>query len=247
MLQLLQGSESLSGRLPESEAIPAVVPDHNSTVVINEKMIPIAKLLGCNLPPTEATIMLFDVFINSVHWFMMVFHEPSLRAEIDSMLATGCTAESNLSTVVLILVVLLIGTKYTTEQEAEIACPEINLELLQSNLLKAIESNFLLVMDQDNTATIQVCILLSSFYFFHGRPNRCLAINSAAIRIAQNLKLHQESRWRQISVVERETRRRVWWALYMLDVSVSPFQCNLAGRTDTLVDTAQSRTVHVLR
>lgn len=210
---------------------------------MNEKLIPIVKLLGCNLPPTEATTMLFDVFLNSVHWFMMVFHDPTLRAELESMLTTGCTAESNLSTVVLILVVLLIGTKYATEQEAETACPEIDLALLQSKLLQTIESNFLLVLDQANTATLQVCILLSSFYFYHGRPNRCLAINSAATRIAQNLKFHQESRWRNIGVIERETRRRVWWALYVLDGSASPIAVYLGRRTDIRTDTDPSHTV----
>lgn len=161
--------------------------------------------------------MLFDVFIDSVHWFMMVFHEPSLRAELVAVLRTGRIAERKLCTLVLILVVLLIATKYATKEEVESACPGIDMNMVQSKILKTVEAQFLVVLDQDNIATIQVCILLSSFYFYHGRPNRCLAINSAAIRIAQNLRYHRESHWRGIDLIEREVRRRAWWALYVLD------------------------------
>ncbi|OQV03457.1 Fungal Zn2-Cys6 binuclear cluster domain-containing protein [Cladophialophora immunda] len=216
--QLLQGYDSQNANLPGSEAIPDATPDHFSSTMINTgKVARVSDLIGSDLPPTAATLLLFDVFIKSVHWFMMVFHEPSLRAELQSILNTGYVAERNLSTLILILVTLLIATKYTTHEELENVCAGIDVPLLQSKLLETVETHFLAILDQDNIGTIQVCILLSSFYFYHGRPNRCLAINSAAVRIAQNLKFHRESYWRGIDVIEREVRRRVWWALYVLD------------------------------
>ncbi|OAL31205.1 hypothetical protein AYO22_01238 [Fonsecaea multimorphosa] len=207
--QLLQGYDSQNTMLSGSEAIPDATPDHSSSAVINGKVARVSDLIGSDLPPAEASILLFEVFIKSVHWFMMVFHESSLRAEMQSILTTGYVAERNLSTLVLILVILLIATKYTTEEELDNVCAGIDLPLLQSKLLKAIETHFLAILDQDNIGTIQVCILLSSFYFYHGRPNRCLAINSAALRIAQNLKFHREPYWHGIDATEREVRRRV--------------------------------------
>lgn len=152
---------------------------------------------------------------------MMVFHEPTLRNELDTVLNTGSIGEHRLSTLILILVILLIATKYTKEEEAAVFLRAgVQLQLLQSRLLRIIEWKFLAVLDQDDIGALQVCVLLSSFYFYHGSPNRCLAMNSAAIRIAQKMKIHQESDWPpQIDKVEREVRRRVWWALYVVDGS----------------------------
>jgi hypothetical protein len=161
--------------------------------------------------------MLFNTFIKSVHWFMLIFHEPSLREEMNSALTTGRVGERNLSNIVLLLVVLLIATKYVAEEDVISPRTPIDIDHLQTKLLRAVENKFLAVLDQDNVGAVQVCVLLSSFYFYHGRPNRCLAINSAAIRMAQNLKFNRERSWQGVDTIEREQRRRVWWALYVLD------------------------------
>jgi hypothetical protein len=186
-------------------------------LTVNERSIPISLFIGADMPPTAVAEMLFDAYLKSVHWFMLIFHEPSLREEMNSVLATGHVREHNLSTLVLILVVLLIGTKYVAKEDVFSILPPVDLDRLQANLLATVESKFLAVLDQDNVGAIQVCILLSSFYFYHGRPNRCLAINSAAMRMAQNLKFNREDSWHAIDTIEREQRRRAWWALYVLD------------------------------
>lgn len=136
---------------------------------------------------------------------------------MEAALATGACAENKLSVLVLILVVILIATKYAVHDDGVGSDAVIDMQLLHTSLCKAIEEKFLIVLDQDDVGALQVCILLSSYYFYHGRPNRCLAINSAAIRMAQTLKFHRELSWDGISTVEREQRRRVWWALYVLD------------------------------
>lgn len=175
------------------------------------------ELVGIDLPPEATTWMLLDIFERSVHWFMLVFHEPSLRKEAASILQTSRSPVRRLSNIVLILVALLIATKYVAEEDMKTAHESLDVTLLQSELLAAVESKFLAILDQENVGAIQVCILLSSFYFYHGRPNRCLAINSAAVRIAKSLKFHREDTWQGIDTIEREQRRRVWWALYVLD------------------------------
>lgn len=175
--------------------------------------MPVTELLGCDLPPADVSITLFNVFARSVQWFMMIFHEPSVRAEMQSILDTKHISPHKLSLAVLILVILLIGTKYTKEAEAL----GLDLTSIESKLLERIESKFLAVLDENNVGTVQVCILLSSFYFYHGRPSRCLALNSMAIKIAQTLKFDFESTWTGIDLAERENRRRAWWNLYVFD------------------------------
>jgi hypothetical protein len=47
------------------------------------------------------------------------------------------------------------------------------------------------------------------------RPNRCWNVVGMAIRIAQGLGLHVESTGGDL--VERETRRRIWWGCVLMD------------------------------
>ncbi|ORX54549.1 hypothetical protein DM01DRAFT_1362876 [Hesseltinella vesiculosa] len=57
-------------------------------------------------------------------------------------------------------------------------------------------------------------------------------INSAAIRMAQDLGLHRSSESWDIPESEKETRRRVWWAVYIMDKWTSAS----TGRPQTVFD-----------
>ncbi|EXJ86840.1 hypothetical protein A1O3_03794 [Capronia epimyces CBS 606.96] len=184
--------------------------------------------------------MLFDTYIRSVHWFMMVVYESSLRAELAEMLRSGRAHRGQKCVLYLIAVILAIGAGYARDESEvhvdgqghghgkghphdKLPDVDVNIDLtkLQSRLIQTVEANFLDMIDVASVASVQTCILLSSFYLYSHRPKpkpkRCFIINGAALRAAQVLGLHRESTWGAISTVEREVRRRVWWALYVCD------------------------------
>lgn len=68
-------------------------------------------MIGMNLPPRHVTDFLIDTYMNSVHWFMMVFHEPTFMADYRSVVTTGVVSQSKVGFVVLLLMVLTIGGK----------------------------------------------------------------------------------------------------------------------------------------
>jgi len=183
----------------------------------------VSDLIGCELPSPAVTTMLFDIFMKSVHWFMIVFHEPTLRAELEEIMRTGHVQQSKFSLLVLVMVILAIGAKYATKDDVQsCGCPDLDLASLQSNLMRKIEEKLLEVLDQDDIGSVQVCILLSSIYLYHRRPKRCFVVVGAAMKAAQALGLHRESTWGCIDPVEREVRRRVWWALFVCEACVIP-------------------------
>ncbi|KAI7905436.1 fungal-specific transcription factor domain-containing protein [Cokeromyces recurvatus] len=57
-------------------------------------------------------------------------------------------------------------------------------------------------------------------------------LNSAAIRMAQDLGLHRSSESWDIPVSEKETRRRVWWSVYIMD----KWSSAATGRPQTIFD-----------
>ncbi|KIX04781.1 uncharacterized protein Z518_05652 [Rhinocladiella mackenziei CBS 650.93] len=215
--KLFQAYDSASGALSEADAIPDGSLEQHSSLLRDDRLVPVSELIGFDLPSPKVTWMLFDVFVNSVHWFMMLFHEPSLRADLGEMLRTGRAHHRQKSQIYLVLVTLVIGARYAINDDAPSHSPEIELSKLETYLLKRIEENILELIDQNDLESVQTCVLLGSLYIYHRRPKRCFIINGAVMRGAQALSLHKESAWPAMSIVEREVRRRVWWALYVCD------------------------------
>lgn len=65
--------------------------------------------------------------------------------------------------------------------------------------------------------TVQISILLGSFYLYNAKPNLAFAMLGAAIKSAQAMGLHVESSWKTTSDETRELQRHIWWALYVFD------------------------------
>lgn len=166
--------------------------------------------------------MLFDVYIRSVHWFMMVFHEPSLRADLQDVLRTGRAKIHQRSMLYLVLAILAIGARYAQDQDFHANGTEIDLPGLQSRFMKTFEKGLMDLIDQTDLGMVQTCIMLSSLYYYHQQPRRSFVINGAAAKGAQAMRLHKESAWGNIDTVEREVRRRVWWALFVSEGYVDP-------------------------
>lgn len=111
-----------------------------------------------------------------------------------------------------------MGARYTTDDEALEACgPNLDLGSLQQQMLKEVQAHLLDVIDIGGVESVQICVLLSSFYMYNGRPNLALAILGAGVQSSQAIGLHKESLWGPLTETAKEVRRRAWWALYVLD------------------------------
>ena len=111
----------------------------------------------------------------------------------------------------------MIPARYATAEAAQRNCPETDLKSLQASLLQKVKERIFDVYDDARLEAVQISILLSSFYLYHARPNLAFSVLGAGIKSAQAMGLHRESSWKLSSVIVRETRRRVWWALYVFD------------------------------
>ncbi|KAF9884829.1 hypothetical protein FE257_001172 [Aspergillus nanangensis] len=85
------------------------------------------------------------------------------------------------------------------------------------NMLSHIRSQFFDVLDTGGVECVQLCILLSTYHLYNGKPNLAMPILGAGIRSAQAQGLHKESLWGPATDLVLEVRKRTWWALYVLD------------------------------
>lgn len=177
----------------------------------------ILELVGVELPPKEVSDLLLESYFASVHWFMMLFHETTFRAKYEALTSSRTAGPDQMNEVLLLLVVLAIGAKYVSEQEMQARNLQYDLESLQKTFLARVCAAFLEIVDNAGLEAVQICILMSSHYLYHGKPNLGFVILGTGVRCAHSMDLQRESTWKGLSTIAREERKRVWWALYVFD------------------------------
>lgn len=148
---------------------------------------------------------------------MLVLHEPSFRKRYQELMQSRHASHSEIRFVGLVMLILAMGARYVSPESALEHTAGVDLSVLQSSLLAKVRENLFDIFDEGAIESVQICILLSSFYLYHGKPNLAFIILGSGVRAAQVMGLHQEPFWKPSTVVARETMRRVWWALYVFD------------------------------
>ncbi|KAF2126456.1 hypothetical protein P153DRAFT_378042 [Dothidotthia symphoricarpi CBS 119687] len=77
------------------------------------------------------------------------------------------------------------------------------------------------VFETANLTSIQALVLLSNLSQKRNSPNTGWNLLGLAVRNALSLALHRELPHWNISLMEREVRRRVWWMIYIFDSGAS--------------------------
>lgn len=77
------------------------------------------------------------------------------------------------------------------------------------------------VFEAANITSVQALVLLSNLSQKRNSPNTGWNLLGLAVRTALSLALHRELPHWNISLIEREIRRRVWWGLYIFDSGAS--------------------------
>jgi transcriptional regulatory protein GAL4 len=77
------------------------------------------------------------------------------------------------------------------------------------------------IFESGNLAMVQALLLLSNYAQKRNRPNTGWNYLGLAVRMALSLGLHKEFPHWEITHLQREMRRRVWWGLFVFDSGAS--------------------------
>jgi transcriptional regulatory protein GAL4 len=77
------------------------------------------------------------------------------------------------------------------------------------------------IFESGNLAMVQTLLLLSNYAQKRNRPNTGWNYLGLAVRMALSLGLHKEFPNWEITHLQREMRRRVWWGLFVFDSGAS--------------------------
>jgi hypothetical protein len=199
------------------------------------------------LPDWCAIELLVNTYFDRVHWFLLVFHQDDFRARLELYLnKTPGERDSRpeaLGFLSSLLAVLCIGFEYVGPyRKGLLETYGISCRDAQSRIESTFNDCFLSITSLGTLEATQTCVLLGTFYLYHGVPNTAWVVCGSGLRIAQELGLHRkwppESSNEQLASPEVlhqiEARKRCWWAVYEIET----FCSMLHGYSPTIVDDA---------
>jgi transcriptional regulatory protein GAL4 len=77
------------------------------------------------------------------------------------------------------------------------------------------------IFESASLSTVQALVLLSNYTQKRNKPNTGWNYLGLAVRMAVSLGLHRELPEWNITLLQREMRRRVWWGLFIFDSGAS--------------------------
>jgi hypothetical protein len=159
--------------------------------------------------------LLLEEYFDAVHWFSLVIYEPKFRPKFESVI-DGMVYTAQKAFLLLLSVVLGMGAWYRSRKNVEGSERSgENWSVWATSLVDGAGSRLTELMDQASVASVQACILLGSYYVYHGKPNLSFSLLGATIRTAQAIGLHRQSLRGDIDNIEE--RKRVWWTIYTWD------------------------------
>ncbi|KAL3430423.1 fungal-specific transcription factor domain-containing protein [Aspergillus tetrazonus] len=189
-------------------------------------------------PDKAQRLILWKRFEESVAPVVMIFHKPSLRKQI--MTANSCTDNRGADQASEAVLFAVYFASVTSMDAARCAAElgQTHVSLLRHYRFATEQAlaraNFL------HTQSLPVLQATTLFLTCLRRPEDApfvFAMTAAVHRIAQGLGLHRDGTRFGLCPFETETRRRLWWSIYLLDSRASEYRGIGAQITDGSYDT----------
>ena len=161
---------------------------------------------------------------------MLLFHQDDFRTALRQLLNTegrqpAPTSLGFLSTVV---AVCAIGLQYLGPHRKELlATFNIDPHALKEKMFELLERRLLEILSLGSLEAVQTCVLLGTYYLYHGEPGLAWPICGCGLRIAQAISLHRRIQLTsapdmgESSQRANEARKRCWWAIYEVETFCS--------------------------
>lgn len=186
--------------------------------------------LASLLPSREVATLLVDTYFDRIHWFMLIFHQDDFRQTWQQMydLPREKLVEKfpNPEFISIFLVVIAIALQYAgSHRQNLLKVHGIYPMEFKERILSTIQAKILDIVSLGSLEAVQTCILLGTYYLYHGKPELAWPVCGCGLRIAQALNLHlklphtgpmSSGIYRQ-----NETRKRCWWAIYEIETFCS--------------------------
>ena len=189
------------------------------------------------LPISEAATLLVDNYFDKVHWFMLLFHQREFRASLDELYAgnhpatqTPQQGDGYVGYITVLLATCALSLRYISpDQHRRLKSLGIDPQSTREKILDALRLRLLDILALGSLEAVQTCVLLGSYYLYHGEPELAWPLCGCALRLSQALELHRQPRQSFqvsdpgsiLSPKVIEARKRCWWAVHEIETFCS--------------------------
>jgi len=172
------------------------------------------------LPSFSAKQLYWQIYCERVDPLVKILHKPTIEKIVLQQEDNSATVDKSV-TALLFAIYFSAVTSMTAE--------ELLLHLGQgrAEVIKFYKSAIEQALLDANFLETQEMIILQAFILYlicircNGEPKSAWALTGLAMRLGQSLGLHRDGTNFGLPLVETETRRRLWWQLWYLDVRAS--------------------------
>lgn len=174
-------------------------------------------LLRDMLPPKDVSDVLVRAFFENVHPNYSLFHRTTFQLRYEELWQPNAsqTPEPEPGWVCSLFMVLVLGADALGEDGADEATS------IQSRYVRMVRERFEQLAFTASLANVQALLLLQLYEHNAGERNAAWMILGLAARMAIALGMHREGANAGFDPIERNTRRIVWWTLYMFEQKIS--------------------------
>ncbi|KAL9618378.1 MAG: hypothetical protein Q9160_006886 [Pyrenula sp. 1 TL-2023] len=171
---------------------------------------------------------LWDVFLENVNFYMRIVHVPSVIKMVRELRISGvkCLTPSNEALMFSIYYAAIVSM-----EEDDVSSSRIAMLLFKTDLILKYRlglEHALAEADFLNVPNILLVQALTIFLFLarrHDSPRFVWMMTGSVVRMSQYLGLQRDgTHFKHLTPFEIEMRRRVWWAVCMLDLRASEDQ-----------------------
>ncbi|CAH0050452.1 unnamed protein product [Clonostachys solani] len=178
------------------------------------------------MPPKQIADGLLQTFFNFGLSTSRFIHQPSLTEDYEKLYDPASIAELGTDRLALIYMVMALGSHYSTLHNmwcgysASVQFYQMANQQLQKGTSRI------------SIASLQSRLLITHYLLNHSRMHEAWSIFGVVVRHAQALGLHRRSARAPTNLIVLETRKRLFWAIYIHDRILS----SIFGRPCALHD-----------
>lgn len=205
------GTVSTPGTLVSDVVSDGSLPEGKPTIMTIGNLDPNADKFV--LPPRAMADRLVDLFFQEVWPMLPLIHEPTFRKRVASVYddTRHNKQKATIPFLTLMNMVFAFGCDHLDLELSHI------YELSQTFHGRASELIYSVVYDIATLEVVQALHLVTLHLNSNMQFNRMWTSTGVLVRTAQALGLHLDPSDWNISTVEKELRKRLWWSIYALD------------------------------
>lgn len=168
---------------------------------------------------------------------MLLFHQREFRASLNELYVendpaaqTAQQGDKYVGYITVLLATCALSLRYIgPDQYRRLNALGIDPQSTREKILDALRLRLLDILALGSLEAVQTCVLLGSYYLYHGEPELAWPLCGCALRLSQALELHRRSAHSTSAPIPEaipspkviEARKRCWWAVHEIETFCS--------------------------